>query len=464
MHDDTIAAISTAPGRAAIAVVRVSGPAAGAIARVLLGECPPERRATLRWIVHPETGERVDRVLVTHFPAPNTYSGEEMLELSCHGGILAPQLVLDAVLAAGARQAEPGELTRRAYLNGKLDLLQAEAILDLVDGRSHAQHRAALHQLDRGLSKRIEELREAIVGCEALLVYEIDFPEEDEGPIPPQRIDAAARQVSDGIDALLSTAEEGELIREGALTVIAGRPNVGKSSLFNALCGVERAIVTEEPGTTRDAVEAVVSLAGYPFRLVDTAGLRETEERIERIGIEVAQRYLRGADVILFCAEAGRPLNSDEARFLERMSEKTVFLVRTKSDLVSPGAPDAAAAEIEKDSSGSSLEFVSAELMMSTLRGSGIGALRDALVESLFGGSVRGQAATPLVTRKRHARGLRRARAEVAAFLSARSRGVPAEVAATHLRTAAHELEELLGVIAPDDVLARVFADFCIGK
>jgi tRNA modification GTPase len=463
MHDDTIAAISTAPGRAAIAVVRISGPDSVAIARALLAECPPKRRATLSWVTHPETGERVDQVLVTRFPAPNSYTGEEMLELSCHGGILTPQLVLDAVLAGGARQAEPGEFTRRAYLNGKLDLLQAEAILDLIDGRSTAQHRAALHQLDRGLSRRIEELREAIVACEALLVYEIDFPEEDEGPVPPHRIDAAAGGVIERIDALLSTAEEGELIREGALTVVAGRPNAGKSSLFNALCGAERAIVTEEPGTTRDAVEAVVSLAGFPFRLVDTAGLRETEQPIERIGIEVAQRYLQGADVILFCAEAGRALEAEEAAFLERMAAKTVFLIRTKADLVSP-ASSAAAGEIEKPGPGSPRKFIAAELTLSALGGVGIADLRDALVESLFSGSIRGEAVTPLVTRRRHARGLRRAREEVAAFLSARSRGVPPEVAATHLRTAAHELEELLGVIAPDDLLRRVFEDFCIGK
>jgi tRNA modification GTPase len=386
-----------------------------------------------------------------------------MLELSCHGGILTPQLVLDAALAGGARQAEPGEFTRRAYLKGKLDLLQAEAILDLIDGRSPAQHRAALHQLDRGLSRRIEELREAIVGCEALLVYEIDFPEEDEGPVPPHRIGAAAGEVIARLDALLSTAEEGELIREGVVTVIAGRPNAGKSSLFNALCGAERAIVTEEPGTTRDAVEAVVSLAGFPFRLVDTAGLRETEQPIERIGIEVAQRYLRGADVILFCAEAGRALEAEEAAFLERMGAKTVFLIRTKSDLISPASP-AAAEELEKERTGSSRRLLTGELTLSTRGGSGIADLRDALVDSLFSGSIRAEAATPLVTRRRHARGLRRAREEVGAFLSARSRGVPPEVAATHLRTAAHELEELLGVIAPDDVLARVFEDFCIGK
>ncbi len=305
---ETIAAISTAPGRSALAVVRLSGDGIAQIVERTLGEALSARRPTLRWLTHPETRERVDQVLATFFPAPDSYTGEDLLELSCHGGALAPQLVLDAVFAADARPAEPGEFTRRAYLNGKLDLLQAEAILDLVDGRSRAQHRAAVHQLDRGLSRRIEEVREAIIHAEALLVYEIDFPEEDEGPLPAGRIDSAATDVLDRIDRLLETAAEGELLREGALTVIAGRPNAGKSSLFNALCGFERVIVTEEPGTTRDAIEAVVSLGGYPFRLVDTAGLRESAVHIERIGIEVARRYLADADVVLFCVEAGRSL------------------------------------------------------------------------------------------------------------------------------------------------------------
>ena len=390
-------------------------------------------------------------MLATHFPAPSSYTGEEMLELSCHGGALAPQLVLDAVQAAGARPAEPGEFTRRAYLNGKLDLLQAEAILDLVDGRSVAGHRAAVHQLDRGLSHRIEELREAVVRCEALLVYEIDFPEEDEGPVAPEKIDAEANDLARRIDGLLETAAHGALIREGALTVIAGRPNAGKSSLFNALCGTERVIVTDEPGTTRDAVEAVVSLDGFPFRLVDTAGLHAAAGRVERMGIEVARRYLAGADLVLFCAEAGRPLTEEELGFLGHVEAGAVIVVRTKSDLASGStAVPAESGRIEVD--------VSAET------GAGLGALQQRLIEAVFSGARGRDAEAPLVTRERHARDLRRARLEIDAFLGARSSGLAPEIAATHLRAAAVALEEMLGVIAPDDLLARVVAEFCIGK
>ncbi len=448
----TIAAISTAPGRSAIAVIRASGPdVRGLLAPLFGGDMLRARRPALRWLQHPETGERLDHVLVTFFPAPHSYTGEDMLEVSCHGGALAPQLVLEAVHAAGARPAEPGEFTRRAYLNGKLDLLQAEAVLDLIESRSPAFHRAAVSQLDRGLSRRVDELRDAIIRCEALLVYEIDFPEEDEGPIEAERIDAAAEDVLSRIDRVLATADEGELLREGALTVIAGKPNAGKSSLFNALCGFERAIVTEEPGTTRDAVEAVISLSGYPFRLVDTAGLRQTAARVESIGIEVARRYLAAADLVLFCAEAGRSLDSEERDFLGELDEKAVTLVRTKSDQLEGGAQPDAPASI-------------AAVAVSAVTGEGLSALRDRLVSAVFSGVAAIDAEAPLVTRKRHARQLRAARDEVSAFLAARSERVAPEVAATHLRNAAHALEELLGVIAPEDLLANVFSEFCIGK
>lgn len=450
---ETIAAIATAQGRSAIAVVRLSGPKVPVLVERLLGGALAPRCPALRWLRHPSTGERVDRVLATFFPAPKSYTGEDMLELGCHGGPLGPQLALDALLAAGACQAEPGEFTRRAYLNGKLDLLQAEAILDLVDGRSAAQHRAALHQLDRGLSRRIEELREAVIRCEALLAYDIDFPEEDDGSVAPAQIDAAARDVKARIDRLLEMAGEGELLREGALTVIAGRPNVGKSSLFNALCGFERAIVTEEPGTTRDAVEAVVSLGGYPFRLVDTAGLRVAVGPVERIGIEVARRYMATADVLLFCVDAGRPLAADEVEFLGAVETEAVVLVGTKLDLLERRASAAWPAEGRRTT----------QVSVSTVTGEGLNELRDLLIEAVFAGSQR-TGETPLVTRRRHARALQQAGGEVSAFLDVHGSGQAPEIAATHLRSAAEALEELLGVIAPDDLLAQVFAEFCIGK
>lgn len=450
---NTVAAIATAPGRGAVALVRVTGPAAVGMLRRLvptLAAAPEPWRARLLALRHPDTGELLDRAVVTVFHAPASYTGEDTVEFATHGGALAPQLVLDALLAAGARAAEPGEFTRRAYLNGKLDLLQAEAVLDLVDGRSRALHRAAIHQVERGLSRRIDELREALIACEALIAYAIDFPEEDEPPVPPDRIRAAAEDAGARIARLLATAPEGELLREGALTVLAGRPNSGKSSLFNTLLGTERSIVTEIPGTTRDALEALVSIDGYPFRLVDTAGLRETADRVEGMGIEVARRYLDAADLVLFCAEEGRTLDEDERAFLAGRDTHRTVLVRTKADL--HGGDEAAApADV-------------ATVSVAAHAGEGIETLRQVLLRIAFGGLLGESAEAPLVTRERHARALRAAEAEVQAFVACVDASVPMEFAATHLRAAIGFLEDLVGAVTPDDVLDRVFRQFCVGK
>ncbi len=392
----------------------------------------------------------IDRALVTWFPGPASYTGEDLLEIGSHGGSLTPQLVLDAVLAVGARMAEPGEFTRRAYLNGKVDLLQAEATLDLIEARSVVLQRAAIAQLERGLSRRIEDLRQGLIELQALLAYSIDFPDEDEGPVPEERVDAAIASLRSGIEELLRNAPEGELLRDGALTVIAGRPNAGKSSLFNALLGQERAIVTELPGTTRDAIEALLSVDGYPFRLVDTAGYRDRPERIESLGIEVAEAYLSRADLILFCAESGRPLADNEEEFLAKWSDgdaegpTRVLRVRTKSDLqTDAGAED--------------------EIPVSVETGQGLVELRERMLEAVYHG-LRAEEETPLVTRRRQARALERARDDVSSFEAARGAGLPPEVVATHLQDAQLALEELIGIVDTEDVLDAVFASFCIGK
>ena len=451
---DTIAAIATPQGRGAVALLRVSGPGArDVLLRIApaLVAAPSPRMQRLTALRHPETGELLDRGLVTFFPAPGSYTGEDTVEIATHGGVLTPQLVLDALLAAGCRPAEPGEFTRRAYLNGKLDLLQAEAVLDLIDGRSRALHRAAIIQMERGLSRRVEELREAIIGAEALIVYSIDFPEEDEPPVPPARIRAAVEDVLARITRLLSTAPEGELLREGALTVLAGRPNSGKSSLFNALLGTERAIVTEVPGTTRDALEATLAIDGYPFRLVDTAGLRETQDLVEGIGIDVARRYLAAADLVVFCVEAGRALEPDEAVFLSDLDPARVVLVRTKADCMGNG----------ERGTGNGL---AGEVLVAAPQGAGLEELRQVLLRRAFGGILGEPGEAPLVTRERHARALRAARGEAQGFLDAQATGVPMEYAATHLQAAAAALEDLVGAVTVEDVLGRVFGEFCVGK
>jgi tRNA modification GTPase len=445
MLSDPIAALATPTGRSAVALIRVSGHGALAVAARVMEpfEAAPPRRVR-RARVRAPGGEWIDDVLYVAYAAPASYTGEDVVEISGHGGMLVPAEVLGALFAAGARPAEPGEFTRRAVRNGKLDLLQAEAIGDLVDATAPAQRRAALHQLDRGTSALVERLRDGVLAVEALVSYDIDFPEEDDGPVRPERVDAALRDVTASLDALLSTAAAGARLRDGALCVIAGPPNAGKSSLFNALLGQDRAIVTEIPGTTRDAIEAAAVFGGCPFRLVDTAGLRSAGDRIERLGIDVSRRYLAAADVVLLCIEAGRPLRPDEMAFLRSVTAPAV-VVRTKADLA-PGPP-------EGD-----------ELPVCALTGDGIGALGERLAALAFGGTGTGVALEPLLTRERHRIALRRARDEVGAFEAARRGGLEAVVAATHLRAAVTALESVIGLVTPDDVLDRVFATFCVGK
>jgi tRNA modification GTPase len=360
---------------------------------------------------------------------------------------------MEACLAAGARSAEPGEFTRRAYLNGRMDLVQAEAVADVIDGRSPMARRAALFQLDRGLSSRIAELREALIGLEALLVHHLDFPEEDEPPVSVVRIAEEAEALADRLRALLATDPEGELLREGALAVLAGRPNSGKSSLFNALLGQDRAIVTELPGTTRDALEASAALAGYPFRLVDTAGLREASDRIERLGIEVARRYLAAADLVLLCVEGARPLASDEASFVAEWSGRPVVVAYTKADL-DPGARNGRAPP----------PGAAAAVHVSALTGEGLDQLRRELAGLVYQGLSRWPVDAPVLTRARHAAALRAALDEIDEFAAGLRAGVGPEIAAAHLRPAETALEEVLGTITPDDVLDRLFTEFCVGK
>ncbi len=449
MHlEDTIVAVASAPGRGAIALVRLSGPDSFRIAAKHLGLWPLEPRISRLCDVF-DGDERLDQALITLFPGPNSFTGDDTVEFSTHGGYLIPSTIVAALISSGARQASPGEFTRRAVLNGKLDILQAEAIGDLVDACSHAMQRTALGQLDGGLSRRLLSLRDDLIGLEALIAYDVDFPEEDDGPIPRMRIDQAVEGIASSLDALLSTAPAGEVIRDGAVVVIAGPPNVGKSSLFNALLGRSRAIVTEIPGTTRDALEALIDSGKWPLRLVDTAGLRDTEDRIERLGIEVSERYLADAHVVLACAEDSRSLE-ETIDLVGRSSTAPILPVRTKADLVS-----------NRD------EYMSPEDMISVSAetGSGLQELLAAIDNSLDTRHGEIVPDLPILTRARHSKAIRTARSELEGFKQAwREEKLPATIAAVHLRTAVNALEELIGAVDVEDVLDRVFSSFCVGK
>jgi tRNA modification GTPase len=441
--EDTIAALSTAPGRGAIAIVRMSGSQTNAIASRLLRPWPSEPRQVTRCTLVDAEGATLDDAVVIRYAAPRSYTGEDLVEIMCHGGAIVPATVLAALVSAGAREALPGEFTRRAVLAGKLDLLQAEAVADLVNARWRSEQRAALAQLDGGLSRRVLSLRDALLEVEALVAYDIDFPEEDDGPISRARVMDAVEKACRALDSLLATTRAGELVREGALVVIAGEPNVGKSSLFNAVLGRRRAIVTDVPGTTRDALEAAIEGARWPIRLVDTAGLRESTDVVERIGIEVSAEYLRGADVVLACGDDEASLNH-VVRVATSTTRAPVIAVRTKADLGGDTA---------------------AEVQVSAESGEGIAALIEAIERVLDERTDAPPLDAPLLTRARHEHAVRRARDELAAFRRAwGDEGLPATVAAVHLREGAAALESLVGAIDVEDVLGRVFEKFCVGK
>lgn len=440
MLSDPIVALATVPGRSALALVRLSGRGAFDIAaRVVRGFDPAVlRRATLASFVDSE-GREIDRGIWTAFRGPASYTGEDTVELSCHGGLFAPARVLAALETAGARSAAPGEFTRRAVLNGKLDLIQAEAVGDLIDATAPAQARAALHQLDGGLSRRLASLREQLMQAEALLSYDIDFPEEDDGPVPRERIAERVAAVAAAVLALLATAPAGERLREGTLVVLAGRPNAGKSSLFNALLGVERAIVTDVAGTTRDALEASTTFGGWPVRLVDTAGLRDAGDTVERLGVEVSRRWLSAADLSLLCVEAGRDLDEEEREWLH---ERPTLVVRTKADLVRSEEP----------------------LRVSTVTGQGLDAVAAAIAERAGAGSAPDLEVEPIITRQRHRAALLRAATALEAAGGQLTRSGDPVLASHHVREATSALEELIGAVDIENILDRLFGSFCVGK
>lgn len=450
---DSIAAVATPPGRGAISVVRLSGPGAFDIAGRIVDPWPlTPRRATLCRIRHSPEGSVLDQALVTSFVAPDSFTGEHLVEISGHGGQLVPALLMEALVAGGARPALPGEFSRRAVLNGKLDLTQAEAIGDLIDARSEAMHKAALKQLDGGLSRRIDALRRQLINVEALIAYDIDFPEEDDGPISRERVTAEVEALLSALDTLLATVPAGEIIREGAVVVIAGRPNVGKSSLFNAMLGSARAIVTDIPGTTRDAIEGAMGTEHWPLRLVDTAGLRETSDTVERIGIEVSERYLSQANVVLACGDDSNSLAATLAA-LEGKVSVPLIKVRTKSD-------------INTDTSDMNINSPpSAEIRVSAETGDGLTRLTeaiDAVLSQTVGHTV---VDAPILLRSRHIREIAYAREEIDAFRKAwKEESLPGPVAAVHLREANVALESLIGAISTEDVLDLVFSSFCVGK
>lgn len=443
----TIAAISTPFGEGAIAVLRLSGPRAKAIAGAVFSgrhgvDAWPAREAQLGAVC--EDGDRLDEVLLTYFPAPASFTGEDVVEISCHGGILVARRILALLLRGGARAAEPGEFTQRAFLNGKLDLTQAEAVMDLISAQTDLALRAANEQLEGRLGECVRGLRASLLEMLAHIEAHIDFPDEDIDPDTGDALAARMSAVEAEMARLLSSAGRGRIVREGVRAVIYGAPNVGKSSLLNRLLGFERAIVSARPGTTRDVIEEVIDLRGIPLRLVDTAGVREAGDELERAGIERTRRAIERADLVLLVCDATQPRGDGHAAPLP--PGVPVLCVLNKCDL------------------GEAEHWVGMDAArISCATGAGIEELAARIEHCILGAGAAKQDWTVAIN-ARHQACLERAAKDLAAARRAMAEGSHAEFIAEELRAALDAVGEIVGHADVEELLGVVFGRFCIGK
>ena len=453
--DDTIVAIATPPGVGGIGIVRVSGPRAAPIAgSVLRGEAALEpRRATLRDVIDPRSdGRAVDRVLATYFPRPGSYTGEDVVEISGHGSPVLLREIVRTAREAGARLAEPGEFTFRAFLNGRLDLIQAEAVGDLVEAVTPLQARVAFDQLEGTVTALVADVDRALFDLIARLEASLDFPEEGYHFVEPGAVAAETRALADRITHLLGTAQQGRLVREGCQVVILGRPNVGKSTLFNRLLGAPRAIVTDVPGTTRDLLTDTVDLDGIPVTLVDTAGLRATRDVIEAEGVSRARAALRVAYVVIVVLDRSCPLGPDDLGLLADTAGTPRLVVVNKTDRPARWMPS------DVDGVGDEQAVVSVSL----LDGDAAEAMRSALAQVLWtGGRLRDP---PSISNVRHIELLQAATTALERAAGAAEAAATEELLLVDLQDARRALEEISGRRTPDAVLERIFERFCIGK
>ena len=457
MLDDTIAAIATPLGEGGISIIRLSGPEALTVA----DRCfrPPSSRSGQKpsrapsHSVHYGTIQRndriIDEVLLTVMRAPRTFTKEDVVEISCHGGLLSARTVLDVILEQGARLAMPGEFTRRAFLNGRLDLTQAEAVADIIHARTELALSAAQQQLAGHLSRRINQIRDALMKVLAHLEAHIDFPDEDIAPDTREELVHRLQTATDRMGALLRTATEGRILRRGLRAVISGRPNVGKSSLLNLLLGQDRAIVSPVAGTTRDTIEETANIRGIPVVFIDTAGLRETGDEIEIEGVRRSRVSLRDAELVLHVLDASEPFTDADRRHLAELSGRPTILIRNKMDLpVRLELPPEARLAVAD---------------LSCVNETGIEDLKDRISALVWAGVVQADQAHVTIN-ARHQHALRRAKDAADHTLVNLRAGSPLDIVAADLRIAVNAVGEVVGMTATEDLLDLIFSEFCIGK
>ena len=480
--NDTIAAIATPPGYGGIGIVRVSGPDAFDMVLPLLRRpdgdtvLPPSHTLTYAHFIAPDTQEIVDETLVAFMRAPHTYTRENVVEIQGHGGPLILQRITRLLLARGARMANPGEFTLRAFLNGRLDLAQAEAVMDLISSQTEVGQRLAMQQLRGRISEQVQHARHTLLGVLARIEASIDFPEEDVPTPQASELTPSVREAQRQVDSLLAGSEQGRLYRQGLRTAIIGRPNVGKSSLLNALLRSERAIVTPIAGTTRDTVEEVANVRGIPLHLIDTAGITPTSDPVEQIGVERSRAAAESADLILLVFDGSEPLTAQDQRVseelwvmgfggpgeqessrqgsvLQEMARRPVILIINKSDC--PQVVETA--QLRQMWPGAPL------ISTSMLSGAGLAELEEHIANLVLAGKTL-QSESALITSARHQESLRRASEHIRASLIPLRDGLPLDFVSIDLRAAYDALGEVTGETASEDLLERIFSEFCIGK
>lgn len=462
MHtDDTIAAISTPSGRSGIGIVRLSGNEAIKIAdRIFISPKNKKLRQTkshrilFGYIIDPANNEIADEVLVSIMKSPSTYTKEDIVEINCHGGVLPQRKILELVLAHGARLAEPGEFTQRAFINGRIDLAQAEAVLDVINALTDQSRKTAMAQLKGGLSERLATIKEELVDLTAFVEAHIDFPEEDIATLSSKDMKKKAMKLQRSLKKLIDTSQYGVILREGLKTAIIGRPNVGKSSLLNALLRHDRAIVTEVPGTTRDIIEEYLNINGLPVKIMDTAGIREVKEIAEKEGVKRSLNAMENADLVLLVLDGSEALHKTDRELIEKSGIKKTILVINKSDL-SRKINLRAEAGLKPVTAGETVRI-------SAKKGTGLNELKRKIADTVLQGH--SESSADVVTNIRHVHALERALASINSFLYAAEKGTSPEFLSIELRDALDSVGEIIGITTPDDILNRIFSSFCIGK
>ena len=455
---DTIAAVATSLGEAGISIVRVSGVKALSIVATIFRGNKGKRLEDIKpytmkygHIVRYKSNEIIDEVIVSYMKSPKSFTAEDTIEINCHGGVVATNTVLNEVIISGARLAEPGEFTKRAFLNGRIDLSQAEAVIDIIRAKTELSMKSALMQAEGHISKEIKKLRHKILTIIAHIEATVDFPEEDLEDFTSEKVLVDLKEVEESIERLLATSNEGKILRDGLNVVIAGKPNVGKSSLLNALLMEKRAIVTEIPGTTRDVIEEYFNLDGIPLKISDTAGIRETQDIVEIIGMEKSKEKIEQSDLVILMLDFNQELDFEDRQIIEYVKNRKHLIIINKIDL-----------DKKLDVHDLNILMEKNFIYLSTVTGSGLDELKSTIKNMFFIGTI--SATEIIVTNNRHKEALIRARESCVSALETLNLGLSIDLACIDVRSAWSYLGEVTGETMQEDIIDKIFSEFCIGK